>query len=143
LISSLADNWDLDEFFERFICGRWYIHLEQAIYHLCRPIIISSGWLSSPVVDYDPQWLIMIPSGWITSPVVDCNFKNQPSLYDFRLSWMNIVSIGWISSALDARQLSIICFIWILSALDEYHPRQMSIICFSWILSAGDEYHAT
>jgi hypothetical protein len=65
LISSLADNWDLDEFFERFICGRWYIHLEQTIYHLCRPIIILSGWLSTPVVDYDLQWLNMISSGWL------------------------------------------------------------------------------
>jgi hypothetical protein len=65
---------------------------------------------------------------------------------DIRLSWMNIVSIGWISSALDdyrPRQISIIHFSWILSALDEYHSRQMSIICFSWISSAGDKYHAT
>jgi hypothetical protein len=31
------------------------------------------------VVDFHPQWLIMIPSGWISSPVVDFNFKNQPS----------------------------------------------------------------
>jgi hypothetical protein len=56
---------------------------------------------------------------------------------------MNVVSNGWISSALDEyrlRQMSIICFNWTLSALDEYHPRQMSIICFSWISSAGDEY---
>jgi hypothetical protein len=60
---SLADNWDLVEFFERFICGRWYIHLEQPIYH------IYFGRLSSPVVDYNP----------ISSPVVDCKFKNQPS----------------------------------------------------------------
>jgi hypothetical protein len=40
-------------------------------------------------------------------------------------------------------QMSIICFSWIMSALDKYHPRQMSIIFFSWISSAGHEYHAT
>jgi hypothetical protein len=74
------------------------IHLEQTIYHLCRPIIIPSGWLSSPVVDYDPQWLIMIPSGWISSPVVDCNFKNQPSLMIF-------VSLEWISFSSDEYRL--------------------------------------
>jgi hypothetical protein len=62
---SLSDNWDLDEFFEIFICGRWYIYLEQTIYHLFRLIIIPSGLLSSPVVDYDPQWLNIISSGWL------------------------------------------------------------------------------
>jgi hypothetical protein len=124
-------------FLERFICGRWYIYLEQTIYHLCRPIIIPSGWLSSPVVDYDPQWLDIISSGWLL-------FQESTIIDDIRLSWMNIVCIGWISSILDEycpRQLNIICFSWILSALDEYHPRQISIICFSWISSAGDEYH--
>jgi hypothetical protein len=60
LVSSFADNWDLDEFFVIFICGRWYIHLEQTTYHLCRPIIIPSSWLSSPVVDYDAQWFNII-----------------------------------------------------------------------------------
>jgi hypothetical protein len=60
LLFSLADNWDLDEFFERFICGRWYIHLEQTIYHLFRSIIIPSGWLRSPMVEYHLQWLIVI-----------------------------------------------------------------------------------
>jgi hypothetical protein len=135
LISSLADNWDLDEFFERFICGRWNIHLEQTIHHLFQPIIIPSGWLWSPVVDYHPQWLSVIKNNQ-ESTIID----------DICLSWLNIVSIGWISSALDEyyfRQMSIICFSWILSALDEFHPRQTSIICFSWISSAGDEYLTT
>jgi hypothetical protein len=119
LTSFFADNWDLDEFFESLICGRWYIHLEQTIYHLFRPIIIFSGWLWSPVVEYQLQWLIVIS---------------------------RINHHRWYSSLLNEyrpRQMSIICFSWILSALDEYHPRQMSIICFSWISSAGDEYHAT
>jgi hypothetical protein len=47
-ISSGVDNWYLDEFFEEFICGRWYTYLEQTIYHLCRPI---SCWISSVVDD--------------------------------------------------------------------------------------------
>jgi hypothetical protein len=129
----------LNEFFERSICGRWYIHLEHTIYHLCRLIIIPSGWSSSSVVDYDPQWLNIICSGWF-------KFQETTIIDDICLSWMNIVSIGWISSALVEycpRQMSTICLIWVLSALDEYHPRQMSIICFSWISSAEDEYHAT
>jgi hypothetical protein len=65
--SSLADNWDLDEFFETFIWWyRWYIYSSKADdNHLCRPIIIPSGWLSSAVVDYDPQWLNIISSGWL------------------------------------------------------------------------------
>jgi hypothetical protein len=119
LISSLADNWDLDEFFERFICGSWYIYLEKTIYHLFWPIIIPSGWFFPPVVDYYPQLLNIISSSWLL-------FQESTIIDDIRLSWMNIVSIGWISSA-----------------LDEYHPRQMSITCFSWISSARDEYHAT
>jgi hypothetical protein len=131
-MSSLEDNWDLDGFFERFICGRWYIHLEQTIYHLFRPMIIPSGWLWSPVVEYHLQWLI------VTSRI------NHHRWYSSLLNEYR--SIGWISSVLDEyrpRQMSIICFSWIFSALDEYHPRQMSIIYFSWISSAGNEYHAT
>jgi hypothetical protein len=138
LISSLADNGDLDTFFDRFICGRCDIHLEQTIYHVYRPIIIPSGWLSSPVVDYNPQCLNIISNGWLL-------FQESTIIDDIRLSWKNIVSIGWIWSALDEycpRQMSIFCFSWILSALDEYQPLQMIIICFSWISSAGDEYHA-
>jgi hypothetical protein len=79
------------------------------------------------VVDYHPQWLIIISSGLLL-------FQKSTIIDDIRLSWMNIVSIERISSALDEyhpRQMSIICFSKILSALDEYHPRQMSIICFS------------
>jgi hypothetical protein len=124
LISFLADNWDLDEFFEKFICGRWYIHLQQTIYHLCRPIIIPRAWLWSPVVEYHPQWLIVIPRinhhRWYSSLLNEYHFHRMNIGYSRRI------------------QMSIIGFSWILSALDEYHLRQMSIICFSWISSAGD-----
>jgi hypothetical protein len=55
LISSLADNWDLDDFFfERFICGKWYISRADDI--------------SSISADYHPQWLNIIS-----------NFNNHPT----------------------------------------------------------------
>jgi hypothetical protein len=55
-ISSGVDNWYLDEFFGESICGRWYIYLEQTIYHLCRLI---SCWLSTLAVEYHLLWTII------------------------------------------------------------------------------------
>jgi hypothetical protein len=57
----LADNWDLDEFFERFTSEMIYLS--------------RSDDLSSLSVDDTED----DTSSWISSPVVDCNFKNQPS----------------------------------------------------------------
>jgi hypothetical protein len=100
LISSLADNWDLNEFFERFICGRWYIHLEQmtTIYHLFRPIIITSGWLWSPVVEHHLQWLIVISR-------INHHRWYSSLLNKYRIHQMNIVCSRWISSLSDEYQL--------------------------------------
>jgi hypothetical protein len=98
LISSLVDNWDLDEFLERFIRGRWYFHLQQTIYHLCQPIIIPSGWLSPTVVEYHLQWLIVISRinhhRWYSS------FLNE-----YRFHRMKIVCSRWISSPSDEYHL--------------------------------------
>jgi hypothetical protein len=119
LISSLANNWDLDTFIKRFICGRWYIHLEQTIYHLCRPITIPSGWLSSPVVNNHPQWLIMI-----TISRTNHHRCYSSPLNEYRFHRMNIVCSRWISSP-----------------SDEYHLLKLNIVCSSWISSPSDEYH--
>jgi hypothetical protein len=50
-LTSGIDDWKLDDFFGKFIRRKQYFNLEQ-IYHLCRPIITLSGWVSSPVVDF-------------------------------------------------------------------------------------------
>jgi hypothetical protein len=47
LIPYKIDNWEQDEFFKKFTCRRWYIHLEQTI--LCM------------LADLHPQLLIIIP----------------------------------------------------------------------------------
>jgi hypothetical protein len=44
-----VDNWYLDNFFEEFIFGSWYIYLEQTIYHLCRLI---NCWFPTLAVEY-------------------------------------------------------------------------------------------
>jgi hypothetical protein len=85
-ISSGVDNWYLDEFFEEFICGRWYIYLEQTIYHLCRPI---SCWLSSLTVEYHLLWTINSYVAWYSSPADDIQRKQI-------LIWR-----GWYSSRAD------------------------------------------
>jgi hypothetical protein len=69
-----VDNWYLDDFFEEFICGRWYIYLEQTIYHLCRPI---SCWLSSLAVEYHLLWMIISYVAWYSSPVDDIQLKQM------------------------------------------------------------------
>jgi hypothetical protein len=63
--SSGVDNWSLDEFFEEFICGRWFIYLEQTKYHLCWSI---TCWLySSPADDIQLKQMILIWRGWYSS----------------------------------------------------------------------------
>jgi hypothetical protein len=76
----LGSRW----IFERFIYGRWYIYLEQTIYHLCRPI---SCWLSSLAVEYHLLWTIMTYVGWYSSPADDIQLKQMI------LNWW-----GWYSS---------------------------------------------
>jgi hypothetical protein len=41
----LTDNWELDDIFQEFICRRWFIHLEQTIYHLGKERN-SDGWVT-------------------------------------------------------------------------------------------------
>jgi hypothetical protein len=100
LISSLKDNRDLDEFFERFICGR-----------------SRSDDLSSMSADYHPLWLIIIPSGSLWSPVVE-----------YHLQWLIVISIinhhRWYSSLLNEyrfHRMNIVCSKWISFLSDEYH----------------------
>jgi hypothetical protein len=71
-ISSEVDNWYLDDSFEAFICGRWYIYLEQTIYYLCRPI---SCWLSSLAVEYHLLWTIISYVAWYSSRADDVQLK--------------------------------------------------------------------
>jgi hypothetical protein len=106
--------------FERFICGRWYIYLEQTIYN-----------------DYHPQWLIIIPSGGLWSPVVE-----------YHLQWLIVISRithhRWYSSLLNAyrfHRMYIVCSRWISSQSDEYHLVSLKIVCSRWISSPPDEYH--
>jgi hypothetical protein len=77
--------------------ARWYIHLEQTIYHLCRPIIIPSGWWSSPVVEYHRQWLIVY---------------SRINHHRWYLS---------LSNEYRSHRMNIVCSRWILSPSDEYH----------------------
>jgi hypothetical protein len=73
-IWSGVDNFHLDDFFEEFSCGRWYIYLEQTIYHLCRPI---SCWLSlsSLTVEYHLLWTIISYVVWYSFPSDDIQLK--------------------------------------------------------------------
>jgi hypothetical protein len=85
--SSVVDNWYLDVFFEKFICGRWFIYQEQTIYHLCRPI---SCWLSSLAVEYHLLWTIISNFAWYSSPADDIQLKQ------LILNWR-----GWYLSRAD------------------------------------------
>jgi hypothetical protein len=85
--SSGVDNWHLDEFFGKFICGRWYIYLEQTIYHLCRLI---SCWLSSLAVEYHLLWTIISYVVWYSSPADNIQLKQ-----------MILIWRGWYSSKAD------------------------------------------
>jgi hypothetical protein len=93
-----VDNWYLDEFFEEFICGRWYIYLEQTIYHLCRPI---SSWSSSLAVEYHLLRMIISYVVWYSSPADDIQLKQ-----------MILIWRGWYWSRADNIQLKqMICTI--------------------------------
>jgi hypothetical protein len=116
-ISSGVDNWYLDEFFEEFICGRWYIYLEQAIYHLCRPI---SCWLSSLTVEYHLLWTIISFIVWYSSPADDIQLKQ-----------MILIWRGWYSSRADKiqlKQMILICRGRYSSRADDYHPMETILI---------------
>jgi hypothetical protein len=76
-----------NKFFEEFICGRWYIYLEQTIYHLCRPI---SCWLSSLAIEYHLLWTIISYVAWYSSPADDIQLKQ-----------MILIWRGWYSSRAD------------------------------------------
>jgi hypothetical protein len=102
-ISSGVVNWYLDEFFEEFIYGRWYIYLEQTIYHLCQPI---SCWLSSLAVEYRLLWTIISYVAWYSSPADDIQRKQ-----------MILIWRGWYSSRADNIQLKQL----ILSDGDDIH----------------------
>jgi hypothetical protein len=80
---------DLVEFFEEFICGRWYIYLEQTMYHLCRPI---SCWLSCLAVEYHLLWTIISYVVWYSSPADDIQLKQMILIPIWR---------GWYSSRAD------------------------------------------
>jgi hypothetical protein len=82
-ISSRVDNWYIDEFFEEFICGRWYIYPEQTIYHLCRPIIC---WLSSLVVEYHLLSTIISYVAWYSSPADNIQLKKMVLIWRGRYS---------------------------------------------------------
>jgi hypothetical protein len=88
----------LAEFFEEFICGRWYIYLEQTIYHLCRPI---SCWISSLAVKYHLLWTIISYVVWYSSPADDIQLKQ-----------MILIWRGWYSSRVDNIQLKQMILIW-------------------------------
>jgi hypothetical protein len=126
-------------FFKNSNCRRWYIQYSSRgddIY-VCRPIIILSGWLSSSMVDYHPQWLSIIYRGWLSSPVVEhrVNSHHLPT-------WINIVLLCR-KSAVDehlSRQMIIICFNWISSTVVEYQLLLMNIILHSRQLSATLHY---
>jgi hypothetical protein len=96
--SSGVDDWYLDEFFEEFICGRWYIYLEKTIYHLCQP---TSCWLSSLAVEYHLLWTIISYVAWYSSPVDDIQLKQ-----------MILIWQGWYSSSADNNQLKQMILIW-------------------------------
>jgi hypothetical protein len=81
--SSGVDYWYLDEFLEEFICSRWYIYLEQTIYHLCRPI---SCWLSSLAVEYHLLWTIISYVSWYSSPADDIQLKQMILIWRGRYS---------------------------------------------------------
>jgi hypothetical protein len=89
--SSGVDNWYLVDFFEELICGRWYIYIEQTIYHLCRPI---SCRLSSPAVEYHLLWTIISYVVWYLSPADNIQLKQ-----------MILIWRGWYSSRADNIQL--------------------------------------
>jgi hypothetical protein len=72
--SSGVDNWYLVEFFEEFICGRWYIYLEQTIFHLYQPI---RCWLSSFTVEYHLLGTIISYVAWYLSPANDIHLKQM------------------------------------------------------------------
>jgi hypothetical protein len=81
--SSGVDNWYLDEIFEEFICSRWYIYLEQTIYHLYRSI---SCWLSSLAVKYHLLWRIIRNVAWYSSPADDIQLKQMILIWRGRYS---------------------------------------------------------
>jgi hypothetical protein len=62
--SSGTDNCELDDIFQKFICRRRFIHLEQTYINY-----VSRS--SSSEVDYHPHWLIISNSGLESSTEVD------------------------------------------------------------------------
>jgi hypothetical protein len=116
-ISSGVDNWYLDEFFEKFICGRWNIYLEQTIYHLYRPICC---WLSSLAVEYHLLWTIISYVVWYSSPTDDIQLKQ-----------MILIWRGRYSSRADNIQLKQMILIWrgrYSSRTDDIHPMKTILI---------------
>jgi hypothetical protein len=85
--SSVVDNWYLDDFFEEFICGRWYIYLEQTIYHLCRPICC---WLSSLAVEYHLLWRIISYVAWYSSKADDNHLTGTIFVYVYVLCFIDV-----------------------------------------------------
>jgi hypothetical protein len=81
--SSGVDNWYRDELFEEFIFGRWYIYLEQTIYHLFRPI---SCWLLSLAVEYHQLWTIISYVTWYSSPADNIQLKQMILIWRGRFS---------------------------------------------------------
>jgi hypothetical protein len=116
-ISSGVDNWYLDEFFEEFIYGRWYVYLEQTIYHLCRPI---SCWLPTFAVAYYLLWTIISYVAWYSSPADDIQLKQ-----------MILIWRGRYSSRADNIQLKQMIPIWrglYSSRADDIHPMETIFI---------------
>jgi hypothetical protein len=112
-----VDNWHLNEFFEEFICGCWYIYLGQTIYHLCRPI---SCWLTSFAVEYHLLRTIISYAVWYLSPADDIQLKQ-----------MILIWRGWYSSRADNVQLKQMILIWrgrYSSRADDIHPMETKFI---------------
>jgi hypothetical protein len=112
-----VDFWYLDDFLEVFICGRWYIYLEQTIYHLCPPI---SCWLSSLAVEYHLLWTIISYVAWYLS-LADV----------IQLKQMILIWRGWYSSREDNIQLKQMILIWrgrYSSRAEDIHPMETIFI---------------
>jgi hypothetical protein len=112
-----VDNWYLGEFFEEFICDRWYIYLEQTIYHLYQPF---SCRLSTLAVEYHLLWRIIRCVAWYSSTADDIQLKQ-----------MILIWQGLYSSRADNIQLKQMILIWrgrYSSRAGDIHPMETIFI---------------
>jgi hypothetical protein len=70
---SATNNWELDNFFPKLICGRWLFAFAAAA---AADLSSSVVWLITLVVYYQSQWLIIILFGWYWFEI-----KNNESSY--------------------------------------------------------------